>query len=144
VRALPEEPAAAASADRVRQLMPGLRADLLRLARIPSIAFPGFPTDPLRQAFDAVAQLFHDAGVERLEMLSPADTAPIVTGGAIPLAGALHEAVPGAEILLFGPQDALCNLHAPNERVLLGELERAVVAEVEFLTEYAARKENRR
>ncbi|MGZ8607715.1 MAG: M20/M25/M40 family metallo-hydrolase, partial [Actinomycetota bacterium] len=65
-------------------------------------------------------------------------------GGAIPLAAALHEAVPGAEILLFGPQDALCNLHAPNERVLLGELERAVVAEAEFLTEYAARKENRR
>ena len=54
-------------------------------------------------------------------------------GGAIPLASALHEAVPDAEILLFGPQDALCNLHAPNERVLLGELERAVVAEVEFL-----------
>jgi acetylornithine deacetylase/succinyl-diaminopimelate desuccinylase-like protein len=65
-------------------------------------------------------------------------------GGAIPLAAALHDAVPGAEILLFGPQDALCNLHAPNERVLLGELERAVVAEAEFLTEYAARKENPR
>jgi acetylornithine deacetylase/succinyl-diaminopimelate desuccinylase-like protein len=65
-------------------------------------------------------------------------------GGAIPLAAALHEAVPGAEILFFGPQDALCNLHAPNERVLLGELERAVVAEAGFLTEYATRKESSR
>ena len=64
-------------------------------------------------------------------------------GGAIPLAGALHEAMPDAEILLFGAQDGLCNLHAPNERVLLGELERAVIAEARFLTEYAARKERR-
>jgi cysteinylglycine-S-conjugate dipeptidase len=65
-------------------------------------------------------------------------------GGAIPLAGALHEAVPDAEILLFGAQDGFCNLHAPNERVLLGELERAVIAEAQFFSEYAARKENPR
>jgi acetylornithine deacetylase/succinyl-diaminopimelate desuccinylase-like protein len=44
---------------------------------------------------------------------------------------------------IFGPHDAP-NVHAPNERVLLGELERAVVAEAELLTENAARKENRR
>lgn len=67
----------------------------------------------------------------------------MASGGAIPLAGALHEALPGAELLLFGAQDGLCNLHAPNERLLLGELERAVIAEAQFLTEYAARKERR-
>ena len=60
-------------------------------------------------------------------------------GCAIPLARALHEAAPEAEILLFGVQGALCNLHAPNERVVLGELERAVVAEAQFFSEYAAR-----
>jgi cysteinylglycine-S-conjugate dipeptidase len=80
VRALPEERPAAASAHRVRELMPELKADLLRLARIPSIAFPGFPTDPVWAAFDIVAHLFHDAGVENVETLSLPDTAPIVTG----------------------------------------------------------------
>jgi cysteinylglycine-S-conjugate dipeptidase len=74
------------------------------------------------------------------------DSEPVsmALGGAIPLAGALHEAVPEAEILLFGAQDGFCNLHAPNERVLLGELERTVVAEARFFSEYAARKENQR
>ena len=80
MRALPEERPAAASAHRVRELMPELKADLLRLARIPSIAFPGFPADRLWEGFDAVAHLFHDAGMERVELLTLPDTAPIVTG----------------------------------------------------------------
>ncbi len=62
-------------------------------------------------------------------------------GGAIPLASAMHEAVPDAEILLFGAQDGRCNLHAPNERVLLDELQRTVLAEAAFFREYATRKE---
>ncbi|MGW6396767.1 hypothetical protein [Streptomyces sp. NPDC055134] len=33
-------------------LMDGLRADLERLAAIPSIAFPGFPAEPVREAHD--------------------------------------------------------------------------------------------
>ncbi len=65
----------------------------------------------------------------------------MASGGSIPLLNALHTAVPDAEILLFGAEDGQCNLHAPNERVLLDELERAVVAEAEFFREYAARKE---
>jgi hypothetical protein len=69
------------------------------------------------------------------------DAVTMALGGAMPLASALHEAVPDPEILLFGAQDALCNLHAPNERVLLGELERAVVAEAQFFSDYAARNE---
>jgi acetylornithine deacetylase/succinyl-diaminopimelate desuccinylase-like protein len=68
----------------------------------------------------------------------------LAMGGSIPLVSALHEAVPDAEILLFGAQDGRCNAHAPNERVLLDELERAVVAEAEFLQEYAVRKEEQR
>jgi acetylornithine deacetylase/succinyl-diaminopimelate desuccinylase-like protein len=71
----------------------------------------------------------------------PVNTA---VGGAIPLAAELHHALPDAEILLFGAQDGLCNLHAPNERVLLDELERAVLAEAQFFIEYAARKEHLR
>jgi acetylornithine deacetylase/succinyl-diaminopimelate desuccinylase-like protein len=68
----------------------------------------------------------------------------LAVGGSIPLVSALHEAVPDAEILLFGAQDGRCNLHAPNERVLVDELEGAVVAEAEFFREYAARKEEHR
>jgi len=56
----------------------------------------------------------------------------------------MHEAVPDAEILLFGAQDGHCNLHAPNERVLLDELERTVLAEAQFFSQYASRKERSR
>lgn len=66
------------------------------------------------------------------------------SGGSVPLVSAFHEALPDAEILLFGAQDGRCDLHAPNERVLLDELERAVVAEAEFFREYADRKEDER
>jgi acetylornithine deacetylase/succinyl-diaminopimelate desuccinylase-like protein len=64
----------------------------------------------------------------------------LASGGSIPLVSTLHQAVPDAEILLFGAEDAQSNLHAPNERVLLDELERAVVAEAQFFTEYASRR----
>jgi hypothetical protein len=47
-------------------------------------------------------------------------------GGSIPLVMALHEAVPDAEILLFGATDSYANIHAPNERVLIDELERSL------------------
>jgi cysteinylglycine-S-conjugate dipeptidase len=70
------------------------------------------------------------------------DPLTMASGGSIPLLNALHAAVPDTEILLFGAEDGQCNLHAPNERVLLDELERAVVAEAEFFREYAARKEH--
>lgn len=68
----------------------------------------------------------------------------MASGGSIPLVNALHQAAPDAEILVFGAQDGQCNLHAPNERVLLDELEKAVIAEAEFFRDYAARKERSR
>jgi cysteinylglycine-S-conjugate dipeptidase len=70
------------------------------------------------------------------------DPVTMASGGSIPLLNALHEAVPDAEILLFGAEDGQCNLHAPNERVLLDELERAVVAEAEFFRQYSTRRES--
>ena len=63
----------------------------------------------------------------------------IATGGSIPLVKALSEAAPEAEILLFGTTDGFANIHGPNERVLLDEFERAVVAEALFFQEYADR-----
>jgi hypothetical protein len=69
----------------------------------------------------------------------------VATGGSIPLVNALHAAVPDAEILLLGATDGFSNIHAPNERVLLDEFEKTVIAEVELFREYADRwKQGRR
>ena len=54
-------------------------------------------------------------------------------GGSIPLVNALQAAAPEAEILLVGATDGYANIHAPDERVLLDELEKAVVAEADVL-----------
>jgi acetylornithine deacetylase/succinyl-diaminopimelate desuccinylase-like protein len=62
----------------------------------------------------------------------------VATGGSIPLVSALSEAVPDAEILLFGTTDGFANIHAPNERVLVDEFEKAVVAEADFFGQFAA------
>jgi acetylornithine deacetylase/succinyl-diaminopimelate desuccinylase-like protein len=59
-------------------------------------------------------------------------------GGSIPLVNALQAAAPDAEILLVGTTDSYANIHAPDERVLVDEFERAIVAEAEFFTRYAA------
>jgi cysteinylglycine-S-conjugate dipeptidase len=84
----------------------------------------------------------HAAAESALRTVWGSDPVHMAMGGAIPLASALHRAVPDAEILLFGAQDGFCNLHAPNERVLLSELQATVLAESEFFSEYAARKEH--
>ncbi|WP_299538935.1 M20/M25/M40 family metallo-hydrolase [uncultured Streptomyces sp.] len=62
----------------------------------------------------------------------------VASGGSIPLVNGLARAAPDAEVLLFGAQDSMCNLHAPNERVLFSELRSAVIAEAAFLREFAA------
>jgi cysteinylglycine-S-conjugate dipeptidase len=68
----------------------------------------------------------------------------IGTGGAIPLVKALSVAAPDAEILLYGTTDGFANIHAPNERLLVDEFEKAVLAETLFFGEYANRaKESR-
>jgi cysteinylglycine-S-conjugate dipeptidase len=65
----------------------------------------------------------------------------IATGGSIPLVKALSEAAPDAEILLYGATDGFANIHGPNERVLVDEFEKTVLAETLFFQEYANRAE---
>ncbi|QDQ10948.1 M20/M25/M40 family metallo-hydrolase [Streptomyces spectabilis] len=65
------------------------------------------------------------------------DASYVATGGSIPLVNGLASAAPGAEVLLFGAQDSMCNLHAPNERVLFSELRNTVVAMGAFVRAYA-------
>ena len=65
------------------------------------------------------------------------ETVMIATGGSIPLVNALQQAAPDAEILLMGTTDGFANIHAPNERVLVDELEKATTAEADFFGRYA-------
>ena len=68
-------------------------------------------------------------------------SAPVkaATGGSIPFVAALHEAVPEAEILLLGATDGYSNIHAPDERVMLDELEKTVISLAEFFRLFAER-----
>lgn len=66
-----------------------------------------------------------------------AEVAEMASGGSIPLVNALAKAQPDAEILMFGAEDGECGLHGPNERVLIDELEKTVLAEARFFEEYA-------
>ena len=86
-------------ADKVRELMPGLRADLEALVRIPSVSVPGELGPDLLAAFEETSRLFADAGVT-VGRLDLPDTAPVVVGE-IP-------APPGAPtVLLYSHYDVV-------------------------------------
>jgi acetylornithine deacetylase/succinyl-diaminopimelate desuccinylase-like protein len=68
-----------------------------------------------------------------------ADTVQIATGGAIPLVKAISEGVPDAAMLVFGATDSFANIHGPDERVLVGEWEKAIFAEALFFQKFADR-----
>ncbi|MDI2124527.1 M20/M25/M40 family metallo-hydrolase [Yinghuangia seranimata] len=81
----------------------------------------------------------YQAAHEALRAAWGDDPVHAAAGGSIPLVNSLAAAQPHAEILLMGAQDSLCNLHGPNERVLVSELRGAVLAEAEFFRAYAER-----
>ncbi len=62
----------------VQRLMPKLKADLARLIEIPSVAFPGFPTEPVLEAHDAVVELLREAGVSKIDKLELPNVAPVI------------------------------------------------------------------
>jgi len=82
----------------------------------------------------------YDAAREALGRAWGAETVSIATGGSIPLVNALQQAAPEAEMLLFGTTDGFANIHAPNERVVVDEFEKAVLAEAEFFGLYAEQR----
>jgi acetylornithine deacetylase/succinyl-diaminopimelate desuccinylase-like protein len=85
----------------------------------------------------ATAGPAYDAARAALASAWGAETVTFASGGSIPLVSALQEAAPSAEMLLLGTTDGFANIHAPNERVLLDEFERAVLAEADFFGHYA-------
>jgi acetylornithine deacetylase/succinyl-diaminopimelate desuccinylase-like protein len=56
-------------------------------------------------------------------------------GGSIPLVAAFRRAVPGAEIILWGPEEPRSRIHGPDESVDVDELARCVLAETLFLAD---------
>ena len=90
----------------------------------------GFAADTSGPAYAAAS--------EALAAAWGSPTVNVASGGSIPLVNALSAAVPGAEILLLGATDGYSNIHAPDERVLLDEFEKATVAEVEILRRLGA------
>src|SRR3954468_21916820 len=70
------------------------------------------------------------------------DTEPKVTGsgGTIPLLTTLQRLAPDAEFIIWGPGDQRSQVHAANESLDLGELERMIVAEALLLEKLGERK----
>ncbi len=128
LRVHPEQDAVEAQAALVRHLQ-ALRPFGIALEVTAQETGNGFAAATSGSAYRAAA--------EALAVAWGAETVTAASGGSIPLVNALQAAVPNAEILLLGATDGYSNIHAPNERLLLDEFRRAVVAEVEFFGRYA-------
>ena len=91
-------PAAAELRLRVARGMADARADLERLVRIPSVAFAGFPGEPLGLAAKAVADVLRSAGLDDVRLLDVPDSPQAVFGE--------RPAAPGAPtVLLYAHYD---------------------------------------
>jgi acetylornithine deacetylase/succinyl-diaminopimelate desuccinylase-like protein len=128
LRVHPEQDPAEAQAALLRRLEE-LRPFGVELTSHPLGTGQGFAAKTDGPAFEAAREALAGAW--------GAETVTFATGGSIPLVSALAEAVPDAEMLLFGTTDGFANIHAPNERVLVDEFEKAVAAEAEFFRLYA-------
>jgi acetylornithine deacetylase/succinyl-diaminopimelate desuccinylase-like protein len=111
-----------------RLLMEHLRRSVPWNARVrvtPGAVGPGFAADTSGPAYAKAREALREAyGCEPVALGA---------GGSIPLVSAFARALPEAEIVLWGPEDGSCAIHAPNESVDVAELERATVAEALLL-----------
>jgi cysteinylglycine-S-conjugate dipeptidase len=128
LRVHPEQPAAEAQAAVIRHLEAqgpfGVPLELTAGA-----TGDGFRARSSGSAWDAMVAAMSEAW--------GADTVEIATGGAIPLVKAMSEGVPDAAIFVFGCTDSFANIHGPNERVLVDEWEKAILAEALFFEGFA-------
>lgn len=70
--------ARAALIEQISDLMPQAQDDLATLVRIPSINFPDFDPQPVLDCATAVADLFTDAGADRVELVTGDSGVPTV------------------------------------------------------------------
>jgi acetylornithine deacetylase/succinyl-diaminopimelate desuccinylase-like protein len=66
--------------DRVSGLMPEVLADFERLVAIPSVAFPGYPPEPVNEMAAETLRLFKEVGVDDAVLLDVPDGYPPVYG----------------------------------------------------------------
>ena len=130
VRVHPEQPAAEAQSAVMRHL------DAQRPFGVPLTLTAGATGDGFRARSSGPAW---DAMVAAMTDAWGAGTVEIATGGAIPLVKALSDGVPDAAMFVFGSTDSFANIHGPNERVLVEEWEKALLAETLFFHELAER-----
>ncbi len=128
VRVHPEQDAREAQ-DLVIAYIEGLRPFGVELTASAGMIGNGFAAGTSGPAYDAARAAWAAA--------YGGHTVEVGGGGSIPLVNALAEAAPLAEILLVGTCDGYANIHAPNERVLLDEFEKTVVAEADFFGRFA-------
>jgi acetylornithine deacetylase/succinyl-diaminopimelate desuccinylase-like protein len=81
-------------------------------------------------AYDAMRVAMKEAYGRELALLGQ--------GGSIPLCNVFAETYPDAELILMGVEEPLALIHAPNESVDPGEIERLALAEALFLQQYGA------
>jgi cysteinylglycine-S-conjugate dipeptidase len=129
LRVHPEQDAAEAQRALVAYLS-GLRPMGIALEVTAGATGNGFAAATTGRAYTAAKAALSTAWGEPTVMVG--------TGGSIPLVNALHRAQPTAEILLLGATDGFSNIHAPDERVLLDEFRKTIIAEAEFFQTYAA------
>jgi acetylornithine deacetylase/succinyl-diaminopimelate desuccinylase-like protein len=132
VRVHPAQPAADAQAAVMRHL------EAQRPFGVPVALTAGATGDGYRAGSSGPAW---DAMVAAMKAAWGADTVEIASGGAIPLVKAMSEGVPDAAMFVFGCTDSFANIHGPNERVLVDEWEKALLAETQFFEELAERME---
>jgi acetylornithine deacetylase/succinyl-diaminopimelate desuccinylase-like protein len=84
--------------ERTAAMMPELMGELERLVAIPSVAFPGYPGEPVTEMAETTLQLFRDAGVADARLMEVPTGYPPVYG-----------TIPGPEgspvVLLYGHYD---------------------------------------
>jgi acetylornithine deacetylase/succinyl-diaminopimelate desuccinylase-like protein len=130
IRIHPQQPAAEAQTAVIRHLE-AVKPFGIELACTPGSTGDGFRGRTEGPAWEAMTAAMREAW--------SAEPVQIATGGAIPLVKALSDAAPEATVLLFGTTDKFASIHGPNERVLVDEFEKAVLAETLFFQEYADR-----
>ena len=130
VRVHPEQPAAEAQAAVIRHL------EAQRPFGVPLEITAGATGDGFRAQSSGPAW---EAMVSAMSAAWGAETVQIATGGAIPLVKAMSDGVPDATMFVFGVTDSFANIHGPDERVLVDEWEKAVLAEALFFQEFADR-----
>ena len=135
VRVHPGQPAAEAQATVMRHL------EAQRPFGVPLEVTAGAIGDGFRATSSGPAW---DAMVAAMSAAWGAETVEIATGGAIPLVKAISDGVPDASIFVFGCTDSFANIHGPDERLLVEEWEKAVLAETLFFEELANRAKGSR